>query len=529
MAYTPNTNTVDTIASGNLTALNSTVVLNTSGVGTGIFGISGTWVGTITFEGSNNAFADSQAISAVYLGGIQTQSSTTTTNGFFSVITAGFAQVRAKMTAYTSGTAVILANGSAADRIVVPVQGNPNNHQVLATLNAGSAIAGKVGIDQTTPGTTNAVQANAGTNLNTSALALDSTVAKDATLTGGTARTKITDGTNNAAVKAASAAAVAADPAVVVAISPNNTVPVSLATNTPTLQSGSTTAVTQATGTNLHTVVDSGTITAVTAITNALPTGANVIGALTANQSINNAQVNGIALQTGTGVAGTGTQRVAVASDSSIVLATGAATIGALTANQSVNVSQINGITPLMGNGVTGTGSQRSTIASDNSAVPAWGLGATGAAVPTGAQYQGINPQTALPTAATAGNLTGITGDKFGRQVVLPNAMRDLMGTQMTTITSSTAETIIATAVAATFLDLVSIFITNTSATAVRVDIRDTTAGAVIFPLYIPAGDMRGLSLTTPWPQTAVNTNWTATCSASVADIRIAALYIKNK
>lgn len=45
-----------------------------------------------------------------------------------------------------------------------------------------------------------------------------------------------------------------------------------------TLQSGSTTAVTQATGTNLHTVVDSGTITAVTAITNPLPAGTNGIG-----------------------------------------------------------------------------------------------------------------------------------------------------------------------------------------------------------------------------------------------------------
>lgn len=40
------------------------------------------------------------------------------------------------------------------------------------------------------------------------------------------------------------------------------TQPVSLATNTPTLQSGSTTTVTQATGTNLHTVVDSGAINA---------------------------------------------------------------------------------------------------------------------------------------------------------------------------------------------------------------------------------------------------------------------------
>lgn len=41
---------------------------------------------------------------------------------------------------------------------------------------------------------------------------------------------------------------------------------------------------------------------------------------------------------------------------------------GSLTANQTVNVAQINGVTPLMGNGVTGTGSQRVTIASDNTA-----------------------------------------------------------------------------------------------------------------------------------------------------------------
>lgn len=40
----------------------------------------------------------------------------------------------------------------------------------------------------------------------------------------------------------------------------------------------------------------------------------------------------------------------------------------ALPANQSVNVSQINGVTPLMGNGATGTGSPRVTIASDNTA-----------------------------------------------------------------------------------------------------------------------------------------------------------------
>ena len=52
-------------------------------------------------------------------------------------------------------------------------------------------------------------------------------LALDATLTGGTQTSRITDGTNTATVKAASTAAVAADKALVVAISPNNTVGVS--------------------------------------------------------------------------------------------------------------------------------------------------------------------------------------------------------------------------------------------------------------------------------------------------------------
>lgn len=51
-------------------------------------------------------------------------------------------------------------------------------------------------------------------------------------------------------------------------------------------------------------------------------------------------------------------------------LPTGSNTIGALTANQSVNVAQINGVTPLMGAGNTGTGSPRVTIASDQATLP---------------------------------------------------------------------------------------------------------------------------------------------------------------
>lgn len=67
-------------------------------------------------------------------------------------------------------------------------------------------------------------------------------------------------------------------------------------------------------------------------------------------------------------------------------------------ANCAINEAQINGVTPLMGNGTSGTGSQRVNIASDNSVLPAVGAGATGSAVPANAVYQGGNG---------SGNLTG--------------------------------------------------------------------------------------------------------------------------
>jgi len=154
---------------------------------------------------------------------------------------------------------------------------------------------------------------------------------------------------------------------------------------------------------------------------------------------------------------------------------------------------------------------------------------ATGSAVPTSAYYQGGLAQTALPTAATAGNLTGKLSDKFGRSVVLNNAFRDIVASQTTTISASTAETTVITAAASIFNDLSAIWVSNTSTTAARVDFRDTTAGSVLFQLYVPGGDIRGVSFNTPFPQTSVNTNWTAQSSASVTDLRITALYIKNK
>jgi hypothetical protein len=73
-----------------------------------------------------------------------------------------------------------------------------------------------------------------------------STRAADTTLTGGTAKTRVTDGTNTAAVKAASTAPIATDPALVVSISPNSgltVAPVTSSTATVSSVSGSASSV----------------------------------------------------------------------------------------------------------------------------------------------------------------------------------------------------------------------------------------------------------------------------------------------
>ncbi len=131
-------------------------------------------------------------------------------------------------------------------------------------------------------------------------------------------------------------------------------VPVSLTSTTVT---GNVTVV-QGTGTNLHTVVDSGHVIIDSGSTTAVTGNVTVVqGTAT---SLNAAVV-------GTGTAGTAAGGVltvqGVASMTKLLVTPDSV---ALPANQSVNVSQINAVTPLMGNGTTGTGSQRVTIASDN-------------------------------------------------------------------------------------------------------------------------------------------------------------------
>lgn len=98
------------------------------------------------------------------------------------------------------------------------------------------------------------------------------------------------------------------------------------------------------------------------------------------------------------------------------------------------------------------------------------------------------------------------------------------------TITSSTSETTILSAVAATYLDLYGLIITNTSATACNVTIKDDTGGTTRFVFAVGAGDTKGFVIPkeSAHNQAVLNKSWTATCSASVASIDITALAVKR-
>lgn len=153
----------------------------------------------------------------------------------------------------------------------------------------------------------------------------------------------------------------------------------------------------------------------------------------------------------------------------------------------------------------------------------------TASAIPGAAVYTGFNAATALPTAATAGNITGPMSDKFGRQVTLPVTIRDLIGVQSASAVATTTATTIISAVSSVYNDIVALIISNVSSISsnTRVDISDGTNGFSI--MSIAGAPPAGIPfMGAPIPATNSNVAWTATCVSS-SDIRYTAIYAKNK
>lgn len=95
--------------SGNITALNESVILQLAGQGSFAVDITNTWVGTLAFQGTLdnvNWFAITTTASAFAPG--STQALTATANATRVGMCTGFAAVRVTATAWTSGTASVL-------------------------------------------------------------------------------------------------------------------------------------------------------------------------------------------------------------------------------------------------------------------------------------------------------------------------------------------------------------------------------------------------------------------------------------
>jgi hypothetical protein len=137
---------------------------------------------------------------------------------------------------------------------------------------------------------------------------------------------------------------------------------------------------------------------------------------LTGTSAVNVSQMNGVTVTMGSGVTGTGVQRVVLATD--VALPTGSNVLGALTANQSVNVAQINGVTPLMGSGVNGTGASRVTLATDQAACTVAGLFSVKIDQTTPGTTNAVTDTKLPASAASADALTNPTITQIGADLM---------------------------------------------------------------------------------------------------------------
>ena len=209
--------------------------------------------------------------------------------------------------------------------------------------------------------------------------------------------------------------------------------------------------------------------------------------------------------------------------------------------NMSVNIAQVAGATVATGNG-TAAGSQRVSIASDSTGTVAVtqatasslnaqvvGAAADAATVSGNPVSLGATARTANRTSVTDGQAVRVVADKQGR-LITNGAVRDLVSHQHTQIASSSSETTIVTAGGAgVFNDITSLVITNQTATAVNVTIKDSTAGTTRMIIALAANGGAVITPSIPIPQLAsANNNWTATLSSSSVTVNFFVQFVKN-
>jgi hypothetical protein len=110
----------------------------------------------------------------------------------------------------------------------------------------------------------------------------------------------------------------------------------------------------------------------------------------------------------------------------------------------------------------------------------------------------------------------------------LGSTTRANVSDQNTTITASTSATTIVSAVAATYCDLLSLVLTNTSATGTEVQLFNDDGTTIRNVFYVPANDTRGIVFSVPFTQAAVNVTWKLKTVTSITSLKITAQFAKN-
>ena len=139
----------------------------------------------------------------------------------------------------------------------------------------------------------------------------------------------------------------------------------------------------------------------------------------------------------------------------------------------------------------------------------------------------GGKARNANPAAVANGDRVDAFFDLRGKQIIGLNAPRELVGNQVTTITSSTTETTIVTAGGSgVYRDLTSLTVTNKSATGTVCTLKDASAGTTRGIYYAAAGGGFSIPFSTPKAQSSANAAWTLTSATSVDSLYITAEFI---
>lgn len=136
---------------------------------------------------------------------------------------------------------------------------------------------------------------------------------------------------------------------------------------------------------------------------------------------------------------------------------------------------------------------------------------------------------TANPTAVADGQNANRMLDKVGRIVTAPFHVRDMIGSATVTVTASTtATTLIAALGAGLIADIVSITLTNTSATDSEVQLLDADGTTVRWVGWAKANDMRGIVLPVALKGAAANAVWNIKTVTSISSLKATVQYVIN-